>query len=230
MKIFRIVAPTSKSILQREIIVALLSEEPTRIEFDSLANDTVQALRIAEQIGDCRVEIAENYRILLAEECVARNFSADNLIYIKSCAAGCGEKSSAVIAKNFEKLRATREINCGESGLLLHLVAGYFVANLHGETVKISGEGTLNSRRVSDLIRVLEAIGLKVNHAGEFLPLEISGRNYMHENRIFRADRLAGDIRIDDCTCRVRRRNYCIQFEKPKLRINDSRSTEMPWI
>ena len=214
MKIFRIVAPTSKSILQREIIVALLSEEPTRIEFDSLANDTVQALRIAEQIGDCRVEIAENYRILLAEECVARNFSADNLIYIKSCAAGCGEKSSAVIAKNFEKLRATREINCGESGLLLHLVAGYFVANLHGETVKISGEGTLNSRRVSDLIRVLEAIGLKVNHAGEF----------------FRVGRLAGDIRIDDCACRVWRRNYCIQFEKPKLCINDSRSIEMPWI
>lgn len=175
MKIFRIVAPTSKSTLQREIIVALLSEEPTRIEFDSLANDTAQALRIAGQIGDCHVEIAEKYRVLLAEECVARNFSADNLIYIKSCATRSGEKSSAVISKNFEKLRATREVNCGESGLLLHLLAGYFAANLHGETVKISGEGTLNSRRVRDLIRVLEAIGLKVNHAGELLPLEISG-------------------------------------------------------
>ena len=48
---FQIEIPSSKSEFQREVAISLLTDEPSKIQFTSISDDALTAIRLAEELG-----------------------------------------------------------------------------------------------------------------------------------------------------------------------------------
>jgi 3-phosphoshikimate 1-carboxyvinyltransferase len=74
-----------------------------------------------------------------------------------------------------EGVKATEglEVNCGESGLGLRMFAP--IIGLSGETIRVSGEGSLLNRPMDFFDEVFPRLGIKVVSNKGRLPLEITG-------------------------------------------------------
>ena len=64
-------------------------------------------------------------------------------------------------------------LRVGESGLSTRLFTP--IASLCHTPIRIEGEGSLTRRPMGMMIQPLEALGVKINHRGDYLPFEVCG-------------------------------------------------------
>lgn len=138
--------PCSKSVAQRAVIAAMLSEGTSILRNYEPCNDIEDALRIAGELG-CEVEKKGEGTV---------------------CITSPG-------ASNLKERFGRHTIMTGESGLLTRLmipVSAYFSAD---RQIEITGRGSLLKRNLSEAQTALQAAGTKCTSRDGYLPFRISG-------------------------------------------------------
>lgn len=172
--------PDSKSELQRAIAIAILNDsndndgndnfhnnedkQNTLINFNSLCDDTLSAIRLAWEIASIKIS-STLYDYLL--NCELALYSKSNRNFIQSIRDDKGiidilpsqdEHYSISISKSSKAF--PKELNAGESGLAFNLFSA--LAALQNTEVSITADGTLLNREQKTLRYVLESIGKTV--------------------------------------------------------------------
>ena len=143
-----VVAPSSKSFVQRAVIAASLSEGTSRLRNYTQCEDSESALRVAEVLG------AKVLRETAGDE--------TNLVITGIAAKeGC--------------LPELESLNVGESGLLARLMIPLSAELSDGQAVRIEGEKTLAGRRLAGVNEIMTGMGVKVKDNDEKLPISIEG-------------------------------------------------------
>lgn len=143
-----IVAPSSKSFVQRAVIAASLADGTSRLRNYTPCEDSESALRVAEALG------AKLLRETAGDE--------TNLVI-----TGIGAKEGC--------LSELERLNVGESGLLARLMIPLSAELSAGQPVCIEGEKTLSGRRLAGVNGIMTEFGVKVTDNDEKLPINISG-------------------------------------------------------
>lgn len=177
---FCIEIPSSKSEFQREVAIALLSDEPSEIRFTSISDDALTAIRLAEELG------AINYNdkfYYYCKACDRNSFSQINSDFVNDLYNNLKINSKvytddldclAIYVSSAKKMQV-ESINCGESGLSLHLFS--VIASALSRITSITGCGTLLNRKQTDLISALTKTGLDIQHNHYKLPISIWGES-----------------------------------------------------
>jgi 3-phosphoshikimate 1-carboxyvinyltransferase len=141
-----ILAPASKSSMQRACAAALLRAGETIIHHPGYSNDDKAALGVIRDLG------------------AAVTTLADGSLRVISKGAGAGH--NAVQSGGLE-------VNCGESGLGLRMFAP--IIGLSNEVIRVKGEGSLLSRPMDFFDEIFPQLGIRVISNKGKLPLEIQG-------------------------------------------------------
>lgn len=177
---FCIEIPSSKSEFQREVAIALLSDEPSEIRFTSISDDALTAIRLAEELGAITYNDKFYY---YCKDCDRDLFSQINSDFIHDLYNNLKINSKvysddldclAIHVSSAKKLQV-ESINCGESGLSLHLFS--VIASALSRITRILGSGTLLNRKQTDLISALSKTGLEIHHNQNKLPISIWGES-----------------------------------------------------
>lgn len=146
-----ILAPASKSSMQRACAAALLRAGETVIRHPGHSNDDKAALGVIRDLG---AEISE---------------LGDGALLVKSGGVSeAGVKWSGRLDQG-----GIRVVNCGESGLGLRMFAP--IIALSDKTIKVQGEGSLLKRPMDFFDEIFPELGIRVVSNGGKLPLEIQG-------------------------------------------------------
>jgi len=143
-----ILAPASKSSMQRACAAALLRAGETIIRHPGYSNDDKAALGVIRDLG---AEVS---------------MQADGSLRVVS--KGVGHS-----AANREAAGAGLEVNCGESGLGLRMFAP--IIALSGQAIRVNGGGSLLTRPMDFFDEIFPQLGIKVISNKGKLPLEIQG-------------------------------------------------------
>jgi 3-phosphoshikimate 1-carboxyvinyltransferase len=143
-----ILAPASKSSMQRACAAALLRAGETVIHHPGYSNDDKAALRVIQALG-AKVET-----------------QADGSLLVKSA----GTVGARAVAG---EVGGAGEVNCGESGLGLRMFAP--IIGLSDHVIRVVGEGSLLKRPMDFFDEVFPQLGIRVVSNGGKLPLEIQG-------------------------------------------------------
>jgi 3-phosphoshikimate 1-carboxyvinyltransferase len=147
-----ILAPASKSSMQRACAAALLRAGETIIRHPGHSNDDKAALGVIRDLG------AEVERL------------DDGSLRVRS--KGAGTIGSGVGAPDVGG-GGIKEVNCGESGLGLRMFAP--IIALSGAAIRVKGEGSLLSRPMDFFDEIFPQLGIRVLSNKGKLPLEIQG-------------------------------------------------------
>jgi len=140
-----ILAPASKSSMQRACAAALLRAGQTIIRHPGHSNDDKAALGVIRDLGAEVTELPDGSLRVGSEGIVQDAAAGQELL----------------------------EVNCGESGLGLRMFAPIFA--LSGRTIRVKGEGSLLKRPMDFFDEVFPQLGIRVMSNGGKLPLEIQG-------------------------------------------------------
>ena len=140
-----ILAPASKSSMQRACAAALLRAGQTIIRHPGHSNDDKAALGVIRDLGAEVTELPDGSLRVGSEGIVQDAAAGQELL----------------------------ELNCGESGLGLRMFAPIFA--LSGRTIRVKGEGSLLKRPMDFFDEVFPQLGIRVMSNGGKLPLEIQG-------------------------------------------------------
>lgn len=143
-----ILAPASKSSMQRACAAALLRGGETIIRHPGHSNDDKAALGVIRDLG------AEVERL------------DDGSLVVRS-------KGVTVVEGNGAGPGAMLEVNCGESGLGLRMFAP--IIALSSAAIRVKGEGSLLSRPMDFFDEIFPQLGVRVLSNKGKLPLEIQG-------------------------------------------------------
>ncbi|MEW6035264.1 MAG: 3-phosphoshikimate 1-carboxyvinyltransferase [Candidatus Micrarchaeota archaeon] len=139
-------APPSKSMMQRAVIAAALSDGETLITNPSFCDDALAAMRVVEALG-AKVKREEGgVRITGMPKPGTGNRKPD---------AGGGV------------------LDCGESGTLMRMISA--VAALYDREFTITGRGSLMKRPVGMIEKPLRMLGAECSTNGGFPPLKVRG-------------------------------------------------------
>ena len=141
-----ILAPASKSSMQRACAAALLRAGKTTIHHPGHSNDDKAALGVIQDLG-ARVETL-----------------ADGSLRVQSPGTVDGSAGTGA---------GLLEVNCGESGLGLRMFAP--IIALSDQTIRVVGEGSLLKRPMDFFDAIFPLLGIRVVSNGGKLPLEIQG-------------------------------------------------------
>lgn len=140
-----VLAPTSKSSMQRACAAALLRNGKSVISNSGQSNDDKAALEIIQRLGATVTRIDEE------------TIEVDsNFLH---------EPNNSVAEQN--------EINCGESGLSIRMFTP--IAALRNDEIIITGEGSLRKRPLHFFDEILPPLGVKIESQQGKLPLRIKG-------------------------------------------------------
>ncbi len=142
-----VVAPPSKSAMQRACALALLNSHVTIIANPGKSNDDKAALDIIRSLG-AKVEV------------VGENLSV---------------QGSDLFNTNSptEEKHLNTSINCGESGLSIRMFTP--IAALSHSQISVTGSGSLLSRPMNFFDEILPTLGVQISSNGGKLPLHIEG-------------------------------------------------------
>ncbi|HEY4290678.1 MAG TPA: 3-phosphoshikimate 1-carboxyvinyltransferase [Puia sp.] len=146
-----ILAPASKSSMQRACAAALLRIGETVIHHPGHSNDDKAALRVIGDLG----------AIVTTME--------DGSIRVQSK----GVRPVAKAPEGMDAATGGLEVNCGESGLGLRMFAP--IMGLSDRMIKVRGEGSLVTRPMDFFDEIFPLLGIRVVSNGGKLPLEIQG-------------------------------------------------------
>lgn len=145
-----ILAPASKSSMQRACAAALLRAGETIIHHPGHSNDDKAALRVIQALG-------ANVETL-----------AGGSLRVESSGTVGGTRGT-----NGRDNDKVLEVNCGESGLGLRMFAP--IIALSPETIRVKGEGSLLKRPMDFFDEIFPLLDIRVVSNGGKLPLEIQG-------------------------------------------------------
>jgi 3-phosphoshikimate 1-carboxyvinyltransferase len=151
-----LLAPASKSSMQRACAAASLRAGETIIRHPGHSNDDKAALGVIQDLGAEVTELPDGSLRVRSEGVVAGVGVA-------------GDGGSRQDGGGREPL----EVNCGESGLGLRMFAPIFA--LSGRTIRVKGEGSLLKRPMDFFDEIFPQLGIRVVSNGGKLPLEIQG-------------------------------------------------------
>jgi 3-phosphoshikimate 1-carboxyvinyltransferase len=158
-----ILAPASKSSMQRACAAALLRAGETIIHHPGYSNDDKAALGVIRDLGAAVTSLADGSLRVVSKgvepSAAGRGSSAEGR---EPSAAGHGVALSGGL-----------EVNCGESGLGLRMFAP--VIALSSEVIRVKGEGSLLSRPMDFFDEIFPQLGIRVVSNKGKLPLEIQG-------------------------------------------------------
>ena len=140
-----ILAPASKSSMQRACATALLTNGVSIIKNPGHSNDDKAALRVIESMGATWELKNGNLEIT----------------------------SHGLAGKPFTEAGETAEVNCGESGLGIRMFAP--IIALSKNEITINGEGSLLKRPIDFFDEVLPKLGVDVQTREGKLPLKLKG-------------------------------------------------------
>ena len=140
-----ITPPSSKSEVQRAIVIAALIDGNSVLHGYTPCDDSQAAIDLARQLG-AKVTIEGNEVVI----------------------EGVGTKGLR------ERLSQPTILSVGESALLARLIMP-IVALWAQSEVTVTGRGTLLGRSMEGDIKTLESVGVRVEHTDHHLPIKISG-------------------------------------------------------
>ncbi|HXO73787.1 MAG TPA: hypothetical protein VN824_01130, partial [Puia sp.] len=143
-----ILAPASKSSMQRACAAALLRIGETVIHHPGYSNDDKAALGVIRDLG-AEVQTIE-----------------DGSLRVRS-------KGVRPVAAAPAGVQEGLEVNCGESGLGLRMFAP--IMGLSDQVIKVRGEGSLLNRPMDFFDEIFPLLGINVVSNKGKLPLEIKG-------------------------------------------------------
>ena len=144
-----LIAPTSKSSMQRACAAALLHNGDTVINNPGKSNDDVAALDIIQKLGATIIE-QSNDRIIIK----GKNASASLKVF-----PFAGDAEGAV--------------NCGESGLSIRMFTP--IAALSDQLITINGTGSLLKRPMDFFDEIFPQLNVEVESNKGMLPIKIKG-------------------------------------------------------
>jgi len=150
-----ILAPASKSSMQRACAAALLRAGETIIHHPGYSNDDKAALGVIRDLGAAVTRLA------------------DGSLRVISKGAGHSGEGRAAGAGHGAVHSGGLEVNCGESGLGLRMFAP--IIALSNEMIRVKGEGSLLSRPMDFFDEIFPQLGIRVVSNKGKLPLEIQG-------------------------------------------------------
>ena len=139
-------APASKSSMQRACAAALVHKGKSIIFNPGISNDDRAALEIITSLG-CECHFAHGALHVNSEHATIYNFI---------------ENESNSIA-----------IDCGESGLSIRMFTP--IAALYNQRISITGKGSLTIRPLNFFDEILPLLGVKIKSNSGKLPLEVKG-------------------------------------------------------
>ena len=149
-----LLAPASKSSMQRACAAALLRAGETIIRHPGHSNDDKAALGVIRDLG---AEVTE---------------LPDGSLRVRSEGVVQDAVAAAPGARGDDEAEPL-EVNCGESGLGLRMFAP--IIALSGRTIRVKGEGSLLKRPMDFFDEIFPQLGVRVVSNGGKLPLEIQG-------------------------------------------------------
>jgi len=168
--------PSSKSITQRAIAAALLSNGASVIENFSECDDTTAALRMAQRLG---AKVYRENGILYIEGNSFLHNCHDRTNILRSCGLKPPRPSDTLPPLPLQRrgimegnLLRSSHLHSGESALALRMFAP--IAALSGEEIMFIGEGSLLNRPVDMIVNALEQGGVKCTTNDGKLPLTLS--------------------------------------------------------
>jgi 3-phosphoshikimate 1-carboxyvinyltransferase len=150
-----ILAPASKSSMQRACAAALLRAGETIIHHPGYSNDDKAALGVIRDLGAAVTSLADGSLRVISK-------GAGHSAVGRDAGAGHSAAHSGGL-----------EVNCGESGLGLRMFAP--IIALSSEVIRVKGEGSLLSRPMDFFDEIFPQLGIRVVSNKGKLPLEIQG-------------------------------------------------------
>ncbi|HTI94426.1 MAG TPA: 3-phosphoshikimate 1-carboxyvinyltransferase [Puia sp.] len=144
-----ILAPASKSSMQRACAAALLRIGETVIHHPGYSNDDKAALGVIRDLGAEVVNLEDGSLLVLSNG-------------VRPVVAAVGVAATGGL-----------EVNCGESGLGLRMFAP--IMGLSDQVINVRGEGSLLTRPMDFFDEIFPSLGIRVVSNGGKLPLEIQG-------------------------------------------------------
>jgi 3-phosphoshikimate 1-carboxyvinyltransferase len=141
-----VVAPPSKSAMQRACALALLNRDVTMIANPGKSNDDKAALDIIRSLG-AKVDI-------IGEELKVQGTDLFN-------------------DKTLPQHELSNTINCGESGLSIRMFTP--IAALSSSPISVTGSGSLLTRPMNFFDEILPKLGVQISSNNGKLPLQIQG-------------------------------------------------------
>ena len=160
-----VVAPASKSAMQRACALALLHQGETVILNPGKSNDDKAALSIIKNLGATIEEIDSSsikitgYNFLSSPEVLAAGTTGQTKAW-----------ESSTLSRG---VPAGYTIDCGESGLSIRMFAP--VAALSNDEITITGTGSLLTRPMDFFDTIFPQIGIRIESNDGKLPLKIQG-------------------------------------------------------
>jgi 3-phosphoshikimate 1-carboxyvinyltransferase len=151
-----LLAPASKSSMQRACAAAFLRTGETIIRHPGHSNDDKAALGVIRDLGAEVTNLPDGSLRVRSEGAAAVGATGPT-----GASGGDGDEAEPL------------EVNCGESGLGLRMFAPIFA--LSGRTIRVKGEGSLLKRPMDFFDAVFPELGIRVVSNGGKLPLEIQG-------------------------------------------------------
>jgi 3-phosphoshikimate 1-carboxyvinyltransferase len=163
-----ILAPASKSSMQRACAAALLRAGETIIHHPGYSNDDKAALGVIRDLGAAVTSLADGSLRVVSQgagaSAAGRGMAADR---------GSSDVGGDAGAGNNAVRSGGLEVNCGESGLGLRMFAP--IIALSSEVIRVKGEGSLLSRPMDFFDEIFPQLGIRVVSNKGKLPLEIQG-------------------------------------------------------
>ncbi len=164
-----IVAPSSKSYLQRAIAAGAVAEGVTRLHYKTLCEDAQAAIRVARAL-DAEVWVGPS----LVEIRGSRQLVGHCTNGRESAPSGDGARDdSGRVEENVEQ-NAELLLPCGESGLCMRMFAP--IAALVGRPAVLEAQGSLCKRPMGMLQKVLPEFGVKVDTEEGHAPVRLFGK------------------------------------------------------
>ncbi len=164
-----LLAPASKSSMQRACAAAFLRAGETIIHHPGHSNDDKAALGVIRDLGAVVTELPDgSLRIRQSD-----TRKSDGRPSQGGAAGPMGRGATGPTGWPGDAAADPMEVNCGESGLGLRMFAPIFA--LSGRTIRVRGEGSLLKRPMDFFDEVFPQLGVRVVSNGGKLPLEIQG-------------------------------------------------------
>lgn len=153
-----ILAPTSKSSMQRACAAALLAGGETIIHNPGNSNDDQAAIGVIRALG-ASVEKQDDGSLK-----VQSVYTSLKKGQVSGKGSGHSDSGNSAIAG---------EVNCGESGLGIRMFAP--IIALSDQPVTVNGEGSLLTRPMDFFDEIFPGLGIRVTSNNGRLPLQIQG-------------------------------------------------------
>ena len=172
-----IVAPSSKSYLQRAIAAGAMAEGVTRLHYKTLCEDAQAAIRVARAL-DAQVWVGPSLLEMRGSRQLAGHWTdGRERAPGDDGARDDSRRAEQNMEQNLEQAaeqNAELLLPCGESGLCMRMFAP--IAALVGRTAVLEAQGSLCKRPMTMLQTVLPEFGVKVDTEEGHAPVRLSGK------------------------------------------------------